>query len=158
MSGVAHCIDYRSQDFHEEVMRITGGDGVDIVLDALGGEALARSYRCLAPLGRVYAFGASSFAPGKRRSLLAALEGVWKMPTFRPLALMDKNRGVHGVNLGHLWERTEQLNAMLGEILGLVADGTFEPVVDRSFPFDQAADAHTYIQDRKNFGKVLLVP
>lgn len=157
-SGVAHCIDYRTQDFEAEVQRITQGEGVDIVLDALGGAALAKSYRCLAPLGRVYTFGASTFAPGDKRSIVAALKGLWSSPTFKPMDLMDKNRGVHGINVGHLWERSEQLSAMLGEILKLVANGTFTPVVDRSFPFAQAADAHAYIQDRKNFGKVLLVP
>jgi NADPH:quinone reductase-like Zn-dependent oxidoreductase len=47
---------------------------------------------------------------------------------------------------------------MLGEILDLFADGTFKPVVDRTFPFAEAAAAHRYIQDRKNFGKVILVP
>jgi NADPH:quinone reductase-like Zn-dependent oxidoreductase len=46
----------------------------------------------------------------------------------------------------------------MGEIVGLVADGTFDPVVDRAFPFARAGDAHAYIQDRGNFGKVLLTP
>ena len=71
---------------------------------------------------------------------------------------MNENRGVVGVNLGHLWDRVDELRAMLGEILELVGAGTFEPVVDRSFPFEQAAAAHDHIQERRNFGKVLLVP
>ena len=80
------------------------------------------------------------------------------MPKFKPLSLMTFNRGVFGVNLGHLWHRGDELAAMLGEILDLFADGTFKPVVDRSFSFAEAAAAHRYIQDRKNFGKVILVP
>jgi NADPH:quinone reductase-like Zn-dependent oxidoreductase len=47
---------------------------------------------------------------------------------------------------------------MLAEIVAFTADGTFTPVIDRTFPFDQAAEAHRFLQDRKNFGKVLLVP
>src|SRR6202008_3254754 len=154
--GVAHCIDYRTQDFLAEVKRITGGAGVDIALDAVGGESFRKSYKCLAPLGRLYVFGVSSFAPGKKRSVVAALRGLMAMPSFRPIPLMNANRGVHGVNVGHLWRRADLLVEMLREIVGLVADGTFDPVVDSSFPFDQAAEAHSRMQDRQNFGKVLL--
>ncbi len=81
---------------------------------------------------------------------------MWKMPSFKPLALMNRNRGVFGVNLGHLWDRGPELRSMLAEMLALFADGTFEPVVDRSFKFDEAGAAHRYIQERKNFGKVVL--
>jgi NADPH:quinone reductase-like Zn-dependent oxidoreductase len=156
--GVSHCIDSRSQDFEAEVRRLTGGRGVDIVLDAVGGESFRKSYRCLASLGRLFVFGVSSFAPGSRRSLVSALVGLWRTPAFKPIHLMNSNRGVFGVNLGHLWDRTDELRTMLDALVGLFADGSFEPVVDRSFGFDEAAAAHRYIQDRRNFGKVLLKP
>ena len=156
--GVAHCIDYRTQDFEAEVRRIYGKGGVDVALDAVGGESFKKSYRCLGPLGRLYVFGVSSFAPGRRRSVVAALRGLAAMPRFSPIDMMNRNRGVHGVNLGHLWHRTELLNQMLSEIMALVADGTFDPVVDQAFPFDRAGDAHARLQDRQNFGKVLLAP
>jgi NADPH:quinone reductase-like Zn-dependent oxidoreductase len=156
--GVAHCIDYRTQDFEAEVRRIYGKDGVDIALDAVGGESFGKSFRCLGALGRLYVFGVSSFAPGKRRSVVAAVRGLAKMPRFGPIPLMNDNRGVQGVNLGHLWHRTELLRQMLGEIVDLVRDGTFAPIVDRAFPFDRAGEAHAFLQDRQNFGKVLLEP
>ena len=156
--GVAHCIDYRTQDFEAEVQRLTEGRGVDIALDAVGGESFKKSYRSLASLGRLFVFGVSSFAPGTRRSVVAALAGLFKMPSFKPIPLMNRNRGVFGVNVGHLWDRGDELRTMLADVLALFADGTFEPMVDRSFPFDRAADAHRYIQDRKNFGKVVLKP
>lgn len=156
--GVAHCIDYRNQDFEAEVARITDGRGVDIALDAVGGESFSKSYRSLAPLGRLYVFGASSMAPGTRRSLWRVVRQLWRMPTFKPLDLMNRNRGVHGVNLGHLWRQAEALQAMLARIVELTERGTLEPVVDRIFPFAEAGDAHAYIQARRNFGKVLLTP
>lgn len=62
------------------------------------------------------------------------------------------------VNLGHLWEQGDALKAMLAEIVDLTAAGTFAPVIDRTFPLEQTAEAHRFLQDRKNFGKVLLVP
>jgi NADPH:quinone reductase-like Zn-dependent oxidoreductase len=156
--GMAHCIDYHTRDFEAEVKRITGGQGVDIALDAVGGESFGKSYRSLAPLGRLYVFGVSGFATGERRSVVSALRGMMKTPRFHPFPLMNANRGVHGVNLGHLWKRTDLLTGMLGEILAGVRDGTFDPVVDRVFPFERAGEAHAYIQGRGNFGKVLLAP
>jgi NADPH:quinone reductase-like Zn-dependent oxidoreductase len=156
--GVAACIDYRTQDFEAEVQRFTEGQGVDIALDAVGGASFKKSYRSLSDLGRLFVFGISGLAPGTKRSWFSALSGLSKMGSFKPLQLMDHNKGVFGVNVGHLWHRGEELTAMLGEILELFADGTFKPVVDRSFPFSAAAAAHRYIQDRKNFGKVVLVP
>jgi len=156
--GVAHCIDYRTQDFLAEVKRITGGRGVDIALDAVGGGSFRKSYRALAPLGRLYVFGASALAPGKKMNVVAAARGLWEMPVFRPIPMMNANKGVHGVNLGHLWDQPERLGQMMASIVALVAGRTFDPVVDRTFPFSQAGDAHAYIQDHKNFGKVLLTP
>src|SRR5262249_6902423 len=148
----------RTQDFLAETKRITGGSGVDIALDAVGGESFRKSYKALAPLGRLYVFGVSALATGKRRSIVSAARGLLAMPAFRPIPMMNANRGVHGVNLGHLWRQSARLREMLGEIVALVADGTFAPVVDRTFPFDRAGEAHEWMQDRRNFGKVLLTP
>ena len=156
--GVSACIDYRSQDFEEEVGILTDSRGVDIVLDAVGGTSFAKSYRCLSSLGRLFVFGASSLAPGTKRSIPAAVGGFLRMPSFKPLNLMSQNRGVFGVNVGHLWDRGEEMTAMLGEIVDLFAAGIFKPTVDRAFDFAEAAAAHRYIQERRNFGKVVLIP
>ncbi len=157
-AGVAHPIDYTSQDFEAEVKRTTGGRGVDLIIDAVGGESFRKSYRSLAPLGRLFLFGVSSMAPGEKRSLVAAARGLISMPAFRPIGLMNDNRGVFGVNLGHLWDRAGELKEMLVEILKLVEAGQLDPIVDATYPFDRAAEAHRHLQSRKNFGKVLLVP
>jgi NADPH:quinone reductase-like Zn-dependent oxidoreductase len=157
-AGVAHCIDYRRQDVLAEVRRLTGGRGVDIVLDALGGRSFRDSYRCLAPLGRLMVFGMSSFATGTKRRLLSVVKGLLATPRFHPLSLINRNRGVFGLNIGHLWKESALLRGMLDEIVGLAAAGTFDPVVDRAFPLEEAGDAHLYLQERRNFGKVVLVP
>lgn len=156
--GVHHCIDYRNDDFAEAVKRLTSGRGVDLIIDPVGGRSFAKSYSSLAPLGRLFLFGVSSFAPGEKRSLPAAVKGLLSMPRFHPVALMNANRGVFGVNLGHLWDRTAELKGMLEEIVALTAQGTLDPTVDRSFPFTEAAAAHAYVQSRQSFGKVLLAP
>jgi len=154
--GYAHCIDYRTQDFEKEVMAYTNGRGVDIALDAQGGRSFRKSYRCLAPLGRLFCFGAATLATGKTGNLLSAIKTLAGMPFFHPLPLMDKNRGVFGTNLGHLWEELDRLRPDMDNILELLESGAFKPVVDTAFPFEEAPAAHHYIQDRKNFGKVLL--
>jgi NADPH:quinone reductase-like Zn-dependent oxidoreductase len=156
--GVAHCIDYHTQDFEAEVARITNGQGVDFVLDAVGGKSYKKSYRALRALGTLYCFGASSLAPGQKRSLWSAATGLMHMPRFSAVNLMNDNKAVVGVNLGHLWDRTADLQEMMKDIVSLVSQGVFAPVVDKVFPFSQAADAHAYIQSHKNFGKVLLAP
>lgn len=154
--GVTHCIDYHRQDFEAEVSKITGGRGVEIVLDAVGGESYRKSYRCLAPLGKLMMFGISSFSSSERRNLLTVAKGMWQMPTFKPLALLNENRGVMGFNLGHLWDRKEALAQAMAEIMSLVAQGVFQPVVDRTFPLERAGEAHATLHAHQNFGKVLL--
>src|SRR6059036_74932 len=104
-AGVAHAIDYRTQDFEQEVKRVTGGRGVDIVLDATG--AFSKSYRCLAPLGRLVMFGFSQAATGMTPSWLSVLPKYLTIPWFHPARLMNENKAVIGVNLGHLWDRIE---------------------------------------------------
>jgi NADPH:quinone reductase-like Zn-dependent oxidoreductase len=158
--GVQHCIDYHTQDFEKEVARITKGRGVEIVLDPVGGDSWAKGMRCLAPTGRLVVYGFSAAAPGKTRSVLAAIKAFLQIPwlKFSPLALMDANRAAVGVNLGHMWNETERLGAWMREILAWTAEGRVRPTVDCEVPFARAADAHHRIQDRKNVGKVVLVP
>jgi NADPH:quinone reductase-like Zn-dependent oxidoreductase len=158
--GVTHAIDYRRQDYEAEVKRITGGRGVHIVLDAMGGEHWKKGYRCLAPTGRLVMFGFSSAAPGKSRSLLALGKALLRSPMFslNPPRLINDNKALIGVNLGHLWEESDMLLGWLQQLLAWYREGKIEPTVGERFAFTEAAAAHHYIQDRKNIGKVVLLP
>ena len=152
--GVSHCIDYRTEDFEEGVKRVTNGRGVDIVLDATG--AFRKSYRCLAPLGRLVCFGLSQASSGMGPSRLRALLAVAQLPFFHPIKLMNDNKAVIGVNLGHLWDHIGMLRR---EMMGLLADyegGRIKPVVGKTFPLVDAAKAHRFMQERQNVGKVVL--
>jgi NADPH:quinone reductase-like Zn-dependent oxidoreductase len=154
--GVQHAIDYRQADVTAEVRRLTNGRGADVVLDPIGGPSFADSYRLLAPLGRLVMYGVSSVAQGERRNWWVALKTLARMPTFKPLSLMNRNRGVFGLNLGHLWEERGQLADAMALLVAEVAAGRLHPVVARTFPLDRAADAHRFIQSRSNIGKVVL--
>ena len=154
--GVAHAIDYRTEDFEQAVKRITGGRGVDVVLDATG--AFRKSYRCLAPLGRLVCFGFSAAASGMTPNRLAALPKLLALPWFHPVQLMNANKAVAGVHIGRLIDRMDLLTQELTEVLALWAAGSVTPRIDASYPFAKAADAHRRILSHGNTGKIILTP
>jgi NADPH:quinone reductase-like Zn-dependent oxidoreductase len=158
--GVDHLIDYRTEDFETRVREVTGGRGVELILDPVGGESWKKGYRILAPTGRLGVFGISAAATGKGRSLLGMLRLLAGVPwlQFNPLSLMNANKGVFGVNQGHLWGEIDRLRGWAEALVALWRQGVVKPKIARSFRFDEAAAAHHFIQDRKNIGKVLLVP
>ncbi len=158
--GVDECIDYRKEDFARRVMEHTDGRGVELILDAVGGDSFRKGFSVLAPSGRLGMFGMSSAATGTSRSLLGALKAMASTPwfSFTPMALMNQNKGVFGVNMGHLWDEAPMVNRWMLQLLSYYSDGVVRPRVDRVFSFAEAAQAHRYIQERKNFGKVLLKP
>jgi NADPH:quinone reductase-like Zn-dependent oxidoreductase len=153
--GVEHVIDYRHANVEDEVRRITRGRGVDVVLDPIGGRSFAVSYRLLAPLGRLVMVGISS-AASERRSAWRVLRAWWGMPTFNPLSLINRNRGVFGLNLGHLWDERRRLQSVMDLLMTELGAGRLQPIVARTFPLERAADAHRYLQSRSNIGKVIL--
>ena len=156
--GVQGLIDSRAGDIVDRVKQLTGGRGVDLVLDARGGRSWRDSYDCLAPTGRLAVFGlATAVGGGRWLGTVRALLGVpWLR--FNPLRLMNDNRGVFGVNIGHLWDQHEMIRKWMTQILEWQLQGKITPVVDRSFAFAEAASAHRHIERRANIGKVVLVP
>ncbi|MGV1047421.1 MAG: synaptic vesicle VAT-1 family membrane protein [Solirubrobacterales bacterium] len=161
--GVAHPIDYRSQDFEAEVMRITGGEGVDVIIDAQGPSSFRKDYRLLRPGGRMVMFGLSEAQPSGGRSIPAALRSLVTMPLatmpwWKSLALMNENKGVFGLNMLAWWEREGNLDRVTEPLVADLEAGRLEPVVAAALPFDQAGAAHQFIADRRNVGKVVLLP
>jgi NADPH:quinone reductase-like Zn-dependent oxidoreductase len=155
--GIDHIVDYRSQDFEAEAMRWSKGRGVDIALDAVGGSSFKKSFRALAPAGKLMMFGVSSMSTGLSRSLFAAIGTMVGMPIFLPIPLMNGNRGVFGVNMGRLWGEVDLLAEYFVEILRLVEQGVFKPIVDLEVPFTEAGKGHERLAARENFGKVVIV-
>jgi NADPH:quinone reductase-like Zn-dependent oxidoreductase len=77
---------------------------------------------------------------------------------FNPLSLMNANKGVFGVNLGHMWGEVARMGGWVAELTSLWEHGAVRPKIAKTFRFDEAAAAHHFIQDRKNIGKVVLTP
>jgi NADPH:quinone reductase-like Zn-dependent oxidoreductase len=161
--GVFHPIDYRSLDFEAEVMRITGDEGVDLIIDALGPTSFRKDYRLLRPGGRMVMYGLSEATKEGRRNLPATLRGLVKMPLatmpwWKSLTMMNENKGVFGLNMLKWWDDEGSLDRALMPLIPDLEAGRLEPVVAEAFPFEKAGDAHQFIAERRNVGKVVLFP
>ena len=161
--GVAHPIDYRNQDFEAEVMRITNGEGVDLIMDALGPTSFRKDYRLLRSGGRLVMYGLSENSNSGVRDIPATLKSLLKMPLatmpwWKSLMMMNENKGVFGLNMLSWWEREGNLDRVTEPLMADLETGKLEPVVAEAFPFDRAGEAHEFIAQRRNVGKVVLFP
>src|SRR4051794_23832575 len=161
--GVTDPIDYRGQDFAAEAMRITNGEGVDLVIDALGPTSFRKDYRLLRAGGRLVMYGLSEVTKESGRDIPAALKSLAKMPLatipwWKSLALMNENKGVFGLNMLKWWEREGSLDRVTEPLMADLEAGRLEPVVAEAFPFERAGEAHEFIAQRRNVGKVVLFP
>ena len=156
--GCTHPIDYHTTDYAKEVRRLTGGEGVDVVLDPLGGADSRKGLKLLRPGGRLVAYGFANMTSGQRRNPVRVLRQAASVPLLTPLQLMNANKAVAGVHIGRLVDRMDLLTQELTEILALWAAGKITPRIDATYPFTQAADAHRRILSRGNTGKIILTP
>lgn len=124
--GVDHLIDYRHEDFETRVREITKGRGVELILDAVGGASFKKGYRSLSPTGRLGMFGISSAATGKERSVISVLAMLTSMPwlQFNQLSLMNENKGVFGVNLGHMLGEIDRVRGWADQLVDLWSGGS----------------------------------
>ena len=132
--GAEHVVNYRTQDFVEEAKRWTGKRGVDVVVEHIGGETFERSSYALTRLGTLVSIGSHDTHWGR-----LDLRHVY-----------SKNLKILGTNLGSILE--------LRTILDYMVAGRLKPVIDRTFALKDARAAVQHVLDRKNKGKVLLVP
>jgi NADPH:quinone reductase-like Zn-dependent oxidoreductase len=161
--GVDHPIDYRTRDFETEVMSLTGGEGVDVIIDAIGPSSFRKDYRLLRAGGRLVMFGLAEASKGTGRSIPAALRSLLAMPLatmpwWKSLAVMNENKGVMGLNMLNWWDREGQLDRVTEPLIADLQAGRLDPVVAEAFPFDRAGEAHEFIAQRRNVGKVVLLP
>ncbi len=162
--GVDHAIDYRTVDFEQEVRRITSGEGVDLIMDATGPTNFRKDYRVLREGGRLIMYGASELATEQGRSIPTLARNLMRMPLatmpwWKSLSILSENKGVFGLNM-LAWQDREGLDRVIEPLSKELEAGTIkiDPVVAESFPFDRAGDAHRFIAERRNIGKVVLVP
>ena len=140
--GADVTINYTEQDFEEAVGRESGGQGVELVLECVGGPVLEKSVRCISSYGRLISYGNAS---GTTANLPAA-------------DIFSANRTVIGFSIGRSPQGTLDHQAAMGEIFPLLADGKARLVVDQVLPMAEVASAHQHLANRGTRGKVILTP
>jgi NADPH:quinone reductase-like Zn-dependent oxidoreductase len=150
--GVDHTVDYTRSGWER------GLPTFDVILDAVGGRSFRLSYSLLRPGGRLVAFGASSLVSGHRRNLVTALGTVLRMPRFNLIKQMSESKAVIGLNMVTLWKEHGTLQPWVAPLREMLGDGTIKPVVAADFSFEDAGKAQAMITERRNVGKVVLVP
>ncbi|NIF75738.1 zinc-binding dehydrogenase, partial [Burkholderia sp. Ap-962] len=139
--GADHVLDSRGLAFADQVRALTRGQGVDIVLNSLAGEAMVRSIDTLRPFGRFLELGKRDFYENSHIGL-------------RPFR---NNISYFGIDADQLMGVLPELTARLfGEVMQLFADGTLHPLPYRAFPAERAEDAFRYMQQARQIGKVLV--
>jgi NADPH:quinone reductase-like Zn-dependent oxidoreductase len=155
--GVDHPIDYRTKDFADEVRRITGEEApLDLALDAVGGRSWRDGYKLLRPGGRLIVFGASAVVTGDKRNYVKAARAMVRTPFFNPIRLASDSKSVIGLNMLRLWDSRGSTEEWVEPLSQWIDQGLLRPVVSQGFPLERAADAHRFVQERKNVGKVVL--
>lgn len=140
--GLDEGINYAKSDFVAESRRLTDGRGVDVIVDSVGGATLQGSLRALAYRGRCVTVGDAGRSPAERLDISM---------------MRGNNQTLSGYFLG-----AELLlfraHALIAGHLDAIAHGVLRVIIDRAFPLAEAAAAHAYIESRRSFGRVLLIP
>jgi NADPH2:quinone reductase len=139
--GLDHGINYKTSDVVTSVMKITDNQGVNLVVDSVGGSTLQGSILSLGYRGRVSMVGAAGREPMK----------------VDVSTMMGGNRSLTGVFLG-AEIATDRVHDMIQRLVDEVAAGKLKVLIDKTFPLREAAAAHAYIESRKAVGRVLLIP
>ncbi len=138
--GADETINYATHDFQEEVMRLTGGAGVKLVVEAVGGDVTEKSMKCLASGGSLVNYGNAS-----------------NRPASLPLGDFREGRWATGFSLVATFPTWDNPAAM-AEVLDLMSSGRVKMIVDQVLPLEEAAKGHAHLSARGAMGKVLLVP
>jgi NADPH2:quinone reductase len=141
--GLHDGINYATTNFADEVRRLTGGRGADVIVDSVGGPTLQRSLTCLAYRGRCVTLGNA---------------GREETATFDLSSMRGNNQALISYFLGAELYTAPRAHTLIAQILDDVAAGRLSVVLDRQFALKDAAEAHAYIESRQAFGRVLLIP
>ena len=154
--GVDLCIDYKKHDFVSKVKEFTNGKGVDIIIDPIGAKNWKKSYNCLASMGKLIIFGDQDLVSGYKLNITNAFKELLSMPKYKPLSLMSSNKSIMGYHLGRMVNAERQFKRSIQELNKLVNKEKVTPIIDKIFNYKDSPNAHKYMQERKNFGKILI--
>jgi len=154
--GVDCCIDYQNEDLLKKVKSFTNDKGVDIIIDPVGTKNWKMSYKCLGIMGKLIIFGDQDLVSGFKLNPFTVIKELWSMPTYKPMSLMSSNKSIMGYHLGRMQGAEEKITRSVMALNELAKNGHISPIIDSKFPYTDAPGAHQYMQERKNFGKILI--
>jgi len=154
--GVDYPISYKEENFVDAVRRLSGKEKcLDVVLDPVGGENVAKNLSILKATGKTIIFGASSMLVDGKRNYLNAIKTYFNMKSIDTLKLIKNNSGVFGLNVLEMWN-DDSIGLYMDKIMNEFKNDEYKVNVSETFPIERVDDAHKYIQERKNIGKVVL--
>lgn len=140
--GADELVNYTEKDWAQQVLEITDGKGVDVVLEMAGGEIFDQTLSCLASFGRLVMYGVAS----------------GEQPKLYPSALMGKNQAVIGFFLPEIMKKPDLYAASLQALLAYLQKGELKLTIGGTYPLEEAARVHALMQGRKTTGKLILIP
>jgi NADPH:quinone reductase-like Zn-dependent oxidoreductase len=155
--GAHHVINYTTDHFEKKIEELTGGYGIDVVMDSVGGEVFKKSWALLAPMGRYLLLGVSSMTTADGSLTRAMIADAYEQmkPIFPP-GLIHINKGIFGFNLGLITGKERYFEEASSELLTWYRLGALRPLVGKVFPFPEIVEAHRYLQNRRSVGKVVV--
>ena len=155
--GAHYAINYREEDFVKKVKMITNDQGVDIVLDSIGGSTLKKDFEILRTNGRVAAFGVASLSNRSLGTLFQTIPNVFDMLTISGIDLLSRSLGFYGINMKTIGDKNPALlRASMDAVMKLFAENKLQSHVHKVFPWGEIAEAHELLESRKSTGKIVL--
>ena len=154
--GANYCIDYRNENVKEKILEFTNGYGVDLIIDPVGAKQWKESYEMLAPMGKLIVYGNQNLVIGDKKSLKAMFNEFISMPKIKPYQMIGANKAIMGYHLGRLKGAEHKIGYAIEGLYQLANQDLIAPIIAEIFSYEKAWKAHQYMQDRKNFGKVLI--
>ena len=153
-SGVHHPINYQTSNFESEIKKITSGEGVDVIFDAVGGQSVLRGFRSLQAGGRIICYGAAAIT---NRNIFGKIKTGIGFGLYHPIMFMVSSKSMLGLNMLKIADhKPERIQACLKEVIQLTDRGVFNPLPPTVFSAKEIAVAHEYLENRKSVGKVAL--
>ena len=151
---VHHPINYITHDFEKEIKNITGGTGVDVIFDAVGGKSVKKGFRSLATGGRIICYGAADM---NNRNVFGKLKAALNFGLYHPVMLIVQSKAIIGVNMLRIADnKPNVIKRCLDAVVQLTNQGVFIPTVGKVFNAPDIAIAHDYLEKRKSMGKVVM--
>ena len=153
--GVHHPINYRKQDFFEEIKKNKGTVGLDAVFDAVGGSSAKKGFKLLGSGGRLIVFGAASIT---ETNIIGKLKMAIGFGMYHPLQFIMSSKSIIGVNMLRIGDdRPQALKRSLTNVVQQVNEGVLDPKIAKIFHIDDLVDALNYLKSRKSIGKISIV-